>query len=105
MYCRRNVPRSLLLFAEDFREFFLPTEGFVAGNGWIVDERVAAFDVVVERVQFAVRLGGTEPERKLGNLYALLVDVDTKQVVFQDRVLDVGEHDGRTFHFCTHFID
>jgi hypothetical protein len=41
------MPWSILLFVEDFWEFLLPTEGLVACNGWIIDEGVAAFDVVV----------------------------------------------------------
>ena len=59
---RSDMPWSLLLFAENFREFLLPTEGLVASNGWIIDERVATFDVAVERVQLAVGLGGAEPQ-------------------------------------------
>ena len=59
---RSDMPWSLLLFAKHLREFFFPTESLVACNGRVVNQRIATFDVVVERVQLAVRLGSTEPQ-------------------------------------------
>ena len=53
-----HVEASLL---KDLREFLLPVEGFVACYGGVADERVAALDVLVQRVQLAMLLGGAQP--------------------------------------------
>ena len=93
------VVGGLFLLSEHLREFLFPTESFIACNSGVVDERVATLDVVVQRVQLAVRLGSTQPKRQLGNLDALFVDVNTIEIVFQDGVFNVGEHDALSCDF------
>ena len=71
------------------RELILPVEGFVAGDGGVADERVAALDVFAEGVQFPMLLGCPKPQGKLRYLYALFVDIDSIEVVLQYLVVDL----------------
>ena len=76
-------------FFEDLRELFLPVEGFVACDGGVADERVAALDVFAEGVELAARLGCPQPQGKLRYLYALFVDVHSIEIVLQYLVVDL----------------
>ena len=50
-------------------------------------------------------LGGAQPEGQLGYLHALLVDVNTVEVVFQDAVLHILELDGIARHLGFHLVN
>ena len=100
-----DVPGPFLLFTKHLRELLLPVEGFVASNGGIADEGVAAFDVLVQRVEFAVGFGGAQPEGQLGNFHTLLVDVHPKEVVLQNAVLHILKHNACPRHLGFHLID
>ena len=78
-------------FLEDLREFLLPVEGLVASYGWVADERVATLDVLVQRVQLAVGLGGAQPECQLSYADTLFIDIYTVEVVLKDIVLYILE--------------
>ena len=79
---------------EDVGERFFPTERFVAGDGGIVDEAVAALDVVRQIGEFSTSACGGKPQRKSGDFDRFFVDVDAVEVVLQNGGIDVTQNEG-----------
>ena len=78
-------------FLENFGELLLPIECLVTGNGRVADKRIAALDILVQRVQLAVGLGGTKPKCQLGYPNTFLVNVYTIEVILKNIVFHTFE--------------
>ena len=70
----------------NLRERLRPVERPLARHRRVVNQRVAAADVVVQRGQAVILFGGFQPERELRDFHRFAVQIHAEEVVAQHRL-------------------